>query len=425
MKIRLLISIPCILAFLFTGCTSTYVKKDFSSESDFLKKINENTGSADICMTNDSLVKAKELKVDNDSVKYEACYQKVSSDKSTGSYYGSILMETRKSSIPLNEVKNISFVNHSGPNIGYGLLTGVAAGGVISGLLLKMGYDSNSGHHTYGFITQAIPGAIAGGLVGLITGMLIGQKELFIFNNPLPKENFNSTNYNHRFGIRVGWLSGFNYNVRDMDGVNEYYARVKGEGIPGYAVSLLYNYPFSSQMSMNGELSYISIGSEAHTSLKVPGNQDYYFTSSRSDEKLKIIELAVPLRLNLFRSPDSFYFLAGPKLDILFPGESGISNFLTSIKNQYNFEGQSVSAEYKKWVLGVTFGGGITTGSMLPVELLIEARYNYDLTPRFEMNYISPKSNNFNSSLFFIPTANTRMPYKSSEFQLSIGAAIF
>lgn len=419
MSIRLSLLLPCILLFV-SGCTTTYVKKDFPSETRFYNEINRSPGSTDIIMKNDSVVSAGDIKIEQDSLKWEnTCLQSYTFPPRTDRF-----------ALPLNNVKAINVTHRWGNNIFTGMFSGMITGAVIGNFLVQMGNSTNSGYHPDDPMASLIPGALAGLLAGSVVGLLVGRDDLFILEEPLSGLKLEEMNSRHKFGIKIARHSGVNLELNQQKGANANYTKLLSDGLSGMMVTLFYNYPFSRLFSLNNELSYVSAGSSTRYSVFFPKNpgepQSYGRTEMRSssEEHSKVVELASVCRLNLFRTRISPYVMLGPRLDFLFPDESGIDKYLRNLKNQTNTFGIGLYSEYNKVVLGATLGAGLSTGNLFPVEMLIEARYNYDITPRFKMHYDIPSDLVIDSRNYKDP-GNQLMHYRSSEFQLSIGAAIF
>ena len=77
------------------------------------------------------------------------------------------------------------------------------------------------------------------------------------------------------------------------------------------------------------------------------------------------------------------YVIAGPRLDILlgYDSDQGTSNHL--------YDG------FKKSVIGGSAGIGVETKSMLPVTLILEARYNFDFADSFDNQFLRVNNNAF------------------------------
>lgn len=420
MKNRLFLFVPCILVLLITGCTSTYVKKDFSSDESFLDHINENSGSAGFIMKNDSIMSIDDFKIVQDSVKWETTSYKFAFDPNSKS--------VQKHAVPLNDVKAVTFTHHWESNISAGVLGGIAIGGILTSYLTQWGEETNSGYHTSdppGFLPGVIVGFLAGGVVGIIAG----KDEVYILDNSFTEESLVRYNHRNKLGIKIGRHSGFGYDLKKQDGHNSLFTQLSGIGKPGFALTMFYNYPYTRLLSINGELSFISEGSEAKYTIEIPkiireGFPEVNFFSSRSNEYLSVLEAAPVARLNLWRSNLAPYIFLGPKFDLILNAQSGINDYLSTLMDQPNTIRVGLSSKYRRFVFGTTFGAGISTGNLFPVELLLEARYNYDISPRFEMHYDMPANETYFDYWYRDP-GNQKMLYRSSEFQLNIGAAIF
>ncbi|MCU7498897.1 MAG: PorT family protein [Ignavibacteria bacterium] len=421
MKVKLLPLFPCILVLFITGCTTLYVKNDFHSKEGFYKGVNENSGSAGLIMKNDSIISIDEPKIAEDSIKWETVSYRFAFDPNS--------MSIEKHAVPLNEVKAVTFTHHWGNNISMGVLAGMTIGGILTNYLLQWGGASNSGYHVND-PPDFLPGAVLGFLAGGIVGIIVGKDEVYILDESFTAGSMVNYNYRNKLGIKIARQSGFNFELKQQEGHNSGFTHLGGEGTPGFALTIYYNYPCTRQLSINGELSFISEGSEANYTILIPKliHDDFSevtFFSGQSKEKLSMLEAAPVARLNLWRSGFVPYIFLGPKFDLILNAQSGINNFLSNLKYQSNIIQVGLSSKYRRFVFGTTFGAGISTGNLLPVELLVEARYNYDLSPRLELHYDMPAGEKFFDNWYTRDPGNQKMLYRSSEFQINIGAAIF
>lgn len=425
MKNRLLLFIPCILAILITGCTSTYVKKDFPSEEAFFKQISENSGSAGLIMKGDSIVSADRPRIVGDSIKWEATEYKFALDPNS--------VSVKKYAFPLEDVKAVTFTHHWQNNASIGAAAGMIIGGILTNYLLQWGLETNNTYTEDNpvIFPNSLPGAVAGLLAGGILGTLVGKDDIYILDDSFTQRSMVNYNYRKKLGLKIGRNSGFYYQRIIQSGYKGYYSDIFSHGKPGITATLFYNYPLSRLFSINSEFSFSSEASDATYSVSIPNNieiprEGYFELSGHSDEYLTILELSPVTRLNLLRARFSPYLLLGPKFDLLFSGTSGLNTYISGLKDRYDLKGIGLSSGYRKFVMGVNFGAGMSTGDLFPVELLFEARYNYDITPRFETRFDFPPSTKYYVSHYYIATlGNRRMQFRSSEFQLNIGAAIF
>ncbi|MCU7494924.1 MAG: PorT family protein [Ignavibacteria bacterium] len=391
MKKSLFILIPCLIALFITGCTSTYMKKDYASKSIFYNEINEKSAPADLIMKDGSVISADNVKIAGDSLKLDA------SDVAG------------KAALPLKEVKAISYSHHWGSNVLMGALGGMFVGAAVSSVLLDDEVN-NTRHSEYMSgnwdepVSPVVPGALAGILAGGIVGFVAGNLDYFVLDDSFSGNDLRSLNAPHNFGIKIGGHANLTKRSDDY----YYKTRLTIKGTPSMAVSFFYNYPFNPLFSVTSELSYLYSSSKTDFTVIIPGEIESFVASGKTKETLSILEIAPTARINLMKSPLTPYLLLGPKIDFLFPGNKGLSNSLDDIKSRYYASSTTLSAEYSNVVWGAVLAAGFSTGNIFPVELLIEGRFNLDFNKRITVH-----------------NGLDNVELKYSEFQLNLGAAIF
>jgi hypothetical protein len=99
--------------------------------------------------------------------------------------------------------------------------------------------------------------------------------------------------------------------------------------------------------------------------------------------RLDYLSVPILLKLRLQSSVITPYLLAGPRLDILmsYQSDEGVLN--------------SLYDQFKKTTLGGSVGVGVQIQSLLPVTILVEGRYNIDLSDSYETNLLKVRNNSF------------------------------
>jgi hypothetical protein len=101
----------------------------------------------------------------------------------------------------------------------------------------------------------------------------------------------------------------------------------------------------------------------------------------RANTRLDYLTIPVLAKLEYDFRTMRLYALAGPRLDVLIGREAGVFEYQSAPIDES--ESEVVSA-YTSPVLGATVGVGVSTSDVLPVHLLVEARWAPDVTESFE-----------------------------------------
>ncbi|MGE5683395.1 MAG: porin family protein [Bacillota bacterium] len=395
---------------LISGCTYNISKDEFENTDQFYAGINDVTESRTVGIeTKDSTFNAEEVVINQDSLK-GVIRQKNYLDLYTVNY------TDKGFSLPVDELKNLSVTKRTA-SIAKGMGIGALLGGVLGGLLINdIGDKSNSGNHPNqgaGVILGFLPGMVLGSIIGGI----VGDDYVFSFDRKLSREELFGDNSSHRYGIRIGYVYGFKTRTVNKEGYSNGTALGSSE-VPGFAAAIFYNYPLGKNFSLNNELSYISAASEEDNEVHFYDQKTYstYKKKLSSVEKMKILEMAALIRLNLAKAAFTPYILFGPKFDMLFPADSQKEKFFSDINDEYGGKQYNISGHYNKFVFGTALGAGISTGKLFSHELQIEIRYNFDITNRFETS--SGSANN----IFY---SNKEADHRSSDWTINAGLAIF
>jgi hypothetical protein len=102
-----------------------------------------------------------------------------------------------------------------------------------------------------------------------------------------------------------------------------------------------------------------------------------------SYNRLDYISIPVLVKLSLPEKVLSPYIVCGPRCD-----------FLLAYKEDHDFL-SSTYDKFKKVLLGGSAGFGLELNSVLPVGMVLEARYNFDLSDSFRSTYLNVRNNSF------------------------------
>ena len=106
------------------------------------------------------------------------------------------------------------------------------------------------------------------------------------------------------------------------------------------------------------------------------GNKTFY-------SRLDYLSIPVLAKVTLPGTIISPYVVAGPRFDFLLGYKSDENAF----SDLYN--------KFKKNIFGGTVGLGVETGSLLPVTLTADVRYNFDFMKSYKTEYLEVTNNAF------------------------------
>jgi hypothetical protein len=139
------------------------------------------------------------------------------------------------------------------------------------------------------------------------------------------------------------------------------------------------------------DIPYLSLVSQVEYAQRGMG-MDFLITGSQGPQALgtktifsrvDYISIPILLKFRLQGSVITPYVLAGPRLDVLAGYESpdGVFN--------------SVYDTFKHTTLGGSVAGGLQIQSVLPVTIVVEARYNLDFVDSYETTLLKVRNNSF------------------------------
>ncbi|MFO7446083.1 MAG: outer membrane beta-barrel protein [Ignavibacteriaceae bacterium] len=403
-------------ALLLTGCTYNRVLSQYETKDEYFKALNSISENKKVKIeTKDSSFTLEDIVV-NENVVTGKFFRY---DDSRFSYFIYSPPEETKVIIPAGHIRSISVTKRTF-SIFKGMGIGALAGAIWGGLFIDGGSSSNSGYHP-NYYQSAILMTFPGMLFGALVGLIVGDDFIFSFDNQLSRDELFRDNSVHKMGLKVGYHSGFEMFTIPVEG--RVGADLNGTGIPGFSITVFYNYILGKNFSFNSELSFISSGSDEkhHVSVYSPENT---YTSQQGNvkEKIKVLEAAPLLRLNLAKEGFTPYLVIGPKFCLQFPpGNSNKEKFYSDINKQFGGSNFSVSGEYKKFFWSGVIGAGISTGKLGPYEVFLEIRYSKDITGRFKIDYYN--SDSFSSYYYNHP--RQEWEHAAEEITFNLGVGIF
>jgi hypothetical protein len=177
------------------------------------------------------------------------------------------------------------------------------------------------------------------------------------------------------YGLKIG-LTSADQKLKYSSFTGDTKRRI-GFNVGGYVEWL--DIPFFSVLT---EVEYVQRGM----------GQEFTITTEDSPEgigkktlytRLDYISIPVLAKATLPGTIISPYIVAGPRLDILLGYKSD--------ENAFN----DLYGKFKKNIFGGTVGLGAETGSVLPVTLTADVRYNFDFTKSFKNEYLEVSNNAF------------------------------
>ena len=201
-------------------------------------------------------------------------------------------------------------------------------------------------------------------------------------------------NFFNKITLKAGYHFGFN-----PDGTNyaptDHSSRMVGSynsmSFPKSGFSLL----FSSSKYLD-KIGYINwepeikvtyAGHEQKYSLYVIKPRVYSRLPLTVNDKLVIISLGSPIKFTTAVKTIGFFISLGPQLNAILFKDSEYESSLQEIADNYLDENSKISGKYNSIFLGGFISLGVQYNKSLPFDLILEARYSFDLTNRFHFHY--------------------------------------
>jgi len=164
----------------FNNCTHTYVVRNFSEEDRNFSRLQHygNTNDGEIILTNDKFIKAKDLQIDQDTIRL-------------------INSETGQNQQTSNKrIKEIKLKNHISGGVG-GLMIGLLPTTLGAAILATILYSDDSDKPPGSAAGLGILGVAAfGSVVGFTTGLIIGDTDRYLFEMQIDSTEMQKTDIN-------------------------------------------------------------------------------------------------------------------------------------------------------------------------------------------------------------------------------------
>jgi hypothetical protein len=178
------------------------------------------------------------------------------------------------------------------------------------------------------------------------------------------------------YGVKLAYTSA-SQNIDYPTPPWGWWTGIKASAKPGFNIAAFaewLNVPFFSVVS---QIEYAQRG--ANLKYPLPGGW------SSTDGRLDYLTIPILAKVTLPIGSGSPYLLAGPRADFLF-------NY-RDVEIQMNTN--PFYSDFKKVMFGGSIGVGVQTGSLLPIALLAELRYNFDFLDSYNNDYLKVRNNAF------------------------------
>lgn len=182
-----------------------------------------------------------------------------------------------------------------------------------------------------------------------------------------------------RFGVKAGVVSA--------SASAEFSEEVSGDQFgrrTGWAASVFAEKRVLPFLSMVGEVGYVQRGFVERL--------DHYVQrgiilaeddrSAQATSRLDYLTIPVMAKLGYDLAPATLYAMAGPRIDVLLDRERG----WFELRNAGGRFRGHLARSYDSTAIGGTVGLGIATESWFPARVLLETRYDFDVTDSYPLN---------------------------------------
>jgi hypothetical protein len=147
-----------------------------------------------------------------------------------------------------------------------------------------------------------------------------------------------------------------------------------------------FDYPFFSVVS---QIEYANRGT--HLVYQLPGG------TGSTDGSVNYLSIPILAKVVVPMGVVSPYFLVGPRADFLV----GYHEFAVLLSGNPTYQ-DLLYNDFKKVVVGGSIGVGVQFGSLLPVNALVELRYNIDFIDSYDKNNLKVRNNAIDVWLGFV-----------------------
>lgn len=209
-----------------------------------------------------------------------------------------------------------------------------------------------------------------------------------------PSLIISQNNFFNRITFKAGYHSGFN-----PSGTNEAPTTHSSPSVGGYHTMSFpksgFSFLFSSSKYLD-KIGYINwepeikityAGHEQKYSLAVYKMEIQSNIQKTVNDKLVLISLGSPIKFVTAVQAIGFYISLGPQLNAILIKNSEYESSIQDIADNYIDENSKISGKYNSIFLSGFIGLGVQYNKSLPFDLIIEARYSFDITNRFHFHY--------------------------------------
>ncbi len=176
------------------------------------------------------------------------------------------------------------------------------------------------------------------------------------------------------YGVKIAYTSASQSLNYPFD-VAGWWVSSKTSAVSGFNIAAFAEWFDSHHLSFISQIEYDQRGA----------NLQYTINGEPASTRGRLSYLSIPIlaKFNIQTGSVSPYVIAGPRGD-----------FLLSYRDFQIHPGMyPVYGKFKKTMLGWSMGAGLETGSLLPVNLLIELRYNLDFSDSYNDGLVKMRNN--------------------------------
>lgn len=201
-------------------------------------------------------------------------------------------------------------------------------------------------------------------------------------------------NFFNEITCKAGYHSGFN-----PSGTNDAPTTHSSPSVGGYHTMSFPKSGFSLLFSSSKYLDKIGyINWEPEIKITYAGHEQKYSLAVNKggiqsgiqktvNDKLVLISFGSPIKFATAVEAMGFFISLGPQINAILFKNSEYESSIQDIANNLIDENSKISGEYNSIFFSGFFGLGVQYNKSLPFNLILEARYLFDITNRFHFHY--------------------------------------